>query len=187
MKKLPENWNKQIQFVKIRSISKNFIEHLFSKETYVGYIWPTNNWVEVHCFGSKRDERSGLTVCDGNWGTYLERGTWHLMMKLFSTQSKIFDNRIKSFIIDRKRVFFSRPSIIYCNPKEEDFQRWKKWHPNDNYMTVFEGEKTYYLGKTHQGLLKLYRINKNGSLSDIGMYLSANDMRKICNWKFGMK
>ena len=181
MKKLPENWNKQFQFVKIRSIPNNFIERLFPKENYVGYSWPTNNWVEVHCFESERDEYSGLTICDRNCEVYTEGETYpRLMMKLFRTQSRIFHNRIKSFIIDRKNVFFSRPSIIYCNPKEEDFQRWKEWHPNDNYITVFEGEKIYYFGQTHQDLLELHRINKDGSLSeDIGVHLSEDEIEKL--------
>lgn len=146
MKKLPENWNKQFQFVKIRLIPRNFIERLFPKETYVGYCFPTNNWVEVHCFESKKEmyQHTFDSYCDFYYDIEVAEGVRtqvaRPMKKCYRSKNKIFRNRIKSFIIPRRMVFFSSPNIIYCNPMKKDFKRWKQWHPNDDYIKCFEGE-----------------------------------------------
>ena len=90
------------------------------------------------------------------------------MMKLYQSENKIFRNRIKSFIIPRRNVYFTIPNIIYCNPQEDDFKRWINWHPNDDYDTFFEGEdKEWYFGETHSGELFVRKIGKGTVLGPI--------------------
>ncbi|MFH1211856.1 MAG: hypothetical protein V1659_02910 [Candidatus Woesearchaeota archaeon] len=161
MEELPEDWNKQFHFVKIRPIPKKFAEKLFPKEELVGHIWPTNNWVEVHCF-EKKEIKCEFTVCEQNCTVNIEtetNTTPHQMMKLFESVNTYFHNRKKSFIISRKKVFFGSSNIIYCDPSKEDIGRWKEWHPDNKYLTFFEGnEKEWYFGETHQGELFVQKI-----------------------------
>lgn len=152
MKPLPKEWNKQFHFVRIRTMPERFIERLFPKETYTGYMWPTNNWVECHCFERKEEKveytntENDVTVniIDEGKGN-LVPSPHHHMAKGFWSKNTHFHNRKKSFVISREKVSFSWPNVIYCTPSKEDFKRWKDWHPKDNYLTRFEGgNKDWY-------------------------------------------
>jgi hypothetical protein len=165
MKALPEDWNKNFHFVRIRSVPKTFFERVFPKETFYGYIWPTNKWVEVHCFRkmeTKRDFHVTEQNCKVNIMSEISAHMvpiQHNMMKLFKATNTYFIEKKKSFIIARDRVFFGSSDVIYCDTKPEDFKRWTDWHPDNEVLTFFEGDdKDWYYGQTHQGELFVQRI-----------------------------
>jgi hypothetical protein len=165
---LPDDWNKQFHFVKIRPIPSRLIDYFFPKEKFVGYIWPTNNWVEVHCFEKQENKIEFTTVeqdCIVNIMTEMSEHMVPLpnhMMKMFKSENTYFHNRKKSFIISRKKVFFKSPNLIFCSPNKEDFRRWKEWHPKNDFLTFFEGdEKEWYFGETHHGYLFVRKIEED--------------------------
>lgn len=167
---IPNWWNKDwYHFVTIIDLQEN--------EKYPGYIWATDNWIEVHCF-AKLEVRTVLKILDDDFqiNTMEDIGEAFVPIPskgiyLQANEGFVFTDRIKSFISPRITVhyttrgerakFYSRlfkfRDTIYCRPSDEDFSRWKQWHPNDDYKTVFSGAtvRGYYFGEYHQGELSL--------------------------------
>ena len=139
--RLPNDWNKRFICIKYAKRTKG----IFKKN---GYIWPTNNWIEVHIFNYKREILNNEYYIVDN-SPYTQNNT--LRRNVYRIKKIIFEGRIKSFITKREHVLFSAPDIIYYIPVKEDFQRWKKWHPNDNFITYFEKKVWHFGQKSHGG------------------------------------
>src|SRR3989338_8154531 len=97
--KLDSDMNKEFFVLKIK----------IGKKKYIGYIYPTNNWVEVHCFDELNFETKeydvdfryvpiqtgGMEFCHKDY----DRGRSRIKSKW-----AIFGKRLSSFIIAREEV-----------------------------------------------------------------------------------
>jgi len=157
---LDSNMNKEHFVLKIKVNNKKFI----------GYIWPSDNWVEVHCFDKVNYEikkydvnykyksvgTGGMNFCviEKNQGDSRLKAKW-----------AIFENRVHSFIIPRDKVIGDKKSIS-CNPTKEDYDRWNEWHAEDDYETEIWVEDLWCSWvDSHQGDGYVHYLNvKTGEL-----------------------
>jgi len=172
---LPNSWNKDwFHFTNI--LLKD------NPRPFLGYSRMTNNWAEVHCFNSvKISNRVFKIVSDGPFRI----GTWDcddfngtiVQWKLWRNIGFVFEDRPYSFIIPRERVQYSTVGeeydfyikrkgfrdTIYCDPHVSDRQRWREWHPNNDYYHIFSGATGLgdYLGSTHAEYLCVYKLLGN--------------------------
>ncbi len=164
---LPGEWNKDwFHFVNIVDRQAN--------RCYPGYLWATNNWVETHCFANIQVQ-GVWKILDENFHLYIGEARHPSQgMHVQANKGFVFSDRVLSFICPRDAViystrgegakFYSRifqfRDTVYCNPLREDKERWRQWHPDDDYKTVFSGATVlgYYFGEFHQGFLCLRKL-----------------------------
>lgn len=147
-KSLDENLNKWWFVVKIRLVLDG------KTKTYDGYIYPTNNWVEVHCFDDVKHERKKYWANHGYKqieGGYIIKEDDFGFKTWMKSRWAIFGKRIYSFIIPRNKVLGNKDRIE-CNPSEEDFERWKEWHKDDDYhKEIWMEDVEFSWIDSHQG------------------------------------
>lgn len=170
---LPSWWNKDwFHFVNITDRREN--------RCFPGYLWATDNWVEVHCFANLQ-VRTVLKILDNDFqiSIWTDIGEAEVPlpsqgMHLQANKGFVFSDRIKSFICPRDTVsyatrgnwakfyshLFKFRDTVYCNPSDEELARWTQWHPDDDYKTVFSGATVvgYYFGEFHHGDLCLREL-----------------------------
>ena len=124
---LDKSMNKEHFVLKIKVDNKKFI----------GYIWPSDNWVEVHCFDELNEEIKEYDT-DYKYKPFEVMGNERFRKVEGHSKIKsnwnVFGKRIHSFIIPRDKVIGDRNSIS-CNPTKEDYDRWNEWHTEDDYDT----------------------------------------------------
>jgi hypothetical protein len=173
--KLPNEWNKDgFHFI-------NIVDRL-TNQRFFGYLWATNNWVEIHCFTGLQI-RKVLKILDDNFhistlldidGNGIDVPISRQGKYLQANKGFVFSGRVKSFICPRDSVFYATRGnkttfyshifkfrdTVYCNPFNEDMARWIQWHPDDDYKTVFSGATVigYYYGEIRQGELCLQEL-----------------------------
>ena len=133
---LDENMNKEFFVLKINILLKGK-NGKNKKEKYECYIYPTNNWVEIHCFKkvnfiTKEYDVNFRYVPVEEAGHSFSYKTEDYGGSRIKSLWAIFNERIFSFIIPRDKVF-GDASLIECTPSKDDFQRWKDWHPKDDF------------------------------------------------------
>ncbi|HOI59625.1 MAG: hypothetical protein PHZ18_05970 [Methanoculleus sp.] len=170
LNEIPGEWNKDwFHFVNINDRQAN--------TCYPGYLWATDNWVEAHCFANIRVQEV-WKILDKDFHLHID-GARQPSQGICVQANKgfVFSNRILSFICPRDAVLYSTRGkwakfyshifqfrdTVYCNPSDEDRERWKQWHPGDDYKTVFSGATVigYYFGEFHQGFLCLRELRDN--------------------------
>ena len=144
---LPPSWNKDgYHFVTIHVVTRNGGTYGYGGyKTYQGYLWASDNWVEVHCFkfgGLKEQKRyfTGNTKQDEG-----QQGIHHWITRsgeVVVESMPVYTGRVISAILPRSRVSFQNDQII-ISVNKEDKQRWHAWHPEDDYITQFYDSMTY--------------------------------------------
>lgn len=156
---LPGNWNKD----KAHLVGVKLISSDGSVKQYPGYLWATNNWVEIHCF-DRID--AALQQIKGK-GQYVSRGFYEDFgsVKVFrdpppqwvegASQLKLVPEfgQIKfSTIVARDKVKFIGRNYndksfgdgasflrggIEIQYSKDGVSRWKQWHPKNDFRRKF--------------------------------------------------
>lgn len=177
---LPTSWNKDwFHFVNIH----------IGDLLYVGYLWATDNWVEIHCFDHVSIETVyKITGKQCELGSNTEISCHNVTIyrpaqMLWANKGFVFDTRIISAITPRENVNFSclddshefyskkygfRDSV-YTQLSNDDLEHWKRSHPQDDYKKIFSGstEVGWYCYESHQGMKMLYTL-RNGEYKYLG-------------------
>ena len=121
---VPNSWNKDgVHIVSIKVINSSDPRN---SKVYRGYVLASNAWVEIHCFDSSNELRDFVAADRKNHGkSYIRIATILKGIRL-------------SAITTRQDVYFdSTKNEIQVCFKDEDFTRWRKWHPKNDYRCNF--------------------------------------------------
>lgn len=157
---LPNRWNKDgAHDVQIATYTlTGSVNRLYS----YGYIWASDNWVEIHCFDGKNNKKeywnTGKT--GGHWRTFPnwsgqgeciigEITKYIPQYELGEKNIPVFYGHQLSAIIERKKIRYdsSRNRIDAYFDNETDLKRcikrWHDWHPENDYRTELRECETY--------------------------------------------
>ena len=179
MKPLDNSMNKQHFVVDIYHIPNTFFRKIFPKKMGQACIWPSDNWVEIHLFEDINSEIRTYEV-DYKYDMIESGGMRFFMKRKLSTRDEaswvdaryyIFNDRIKSFIIHRDKIFGNKKKVFCKEPAEEDFKRWNEWHPDDDYLYELfdqdvENTVQFYL----HGESRIYKTDLENQIITTGDY-----------------
>lgn len=161
---IPDYWNKYFVNVKVHLIKENNLE------IYEGYIWPSNNWVELHCF-KNAIKKQEFTFVEHTQMNVMSEISAHIVpiprpvKKYFRSTNIHYSEHVVSLIAPRHKVYFSKKNNIYYKPNQEDVDRWFKWHPENDFFEIIDGDiEGWYLAESHGGLYTFYKITENEKL-----------------------
>ena len=141
-KLLSDELNKNYYIVKVVEKPKSFLRKIFPKQIGNAYIWPTDNWVEIHLFQDIYKEIRTYEV-DYKYSGIQTGGMEFLVKKRLDLGEQswvdaewiVLNNIIKSFILSRKKVFGNKKRIYFDKPIKKDYERWNNWHPKNDHPT----------------------------------------------------